>query len=133
MTILRAAGLYSDPCHSMPPPAIAVGPTVDDFANAIAESSGPRRDGSRRRHPCRLPGKYIDLQLPADNSDCTPDGQFWPYEPGIYAQGNSNRWHLWLLDVAGVRVVIQSMDYPDTPAEHSPELQTIVDSIQIEP
>ena len=51
----------------------------------------------------------------------------------MYAQGASNRWHLWILDVDGVRVVIQSMDYPDTPAEQQAELQAIVDSIQIEP
>jgi hypothetical protein len=133
MIILRGADLYSDPCHSTPPPDIAVGPTVDDFANAIA--SHPDLDAT---DPVDVtlagyPGKYIDLQLPADNTACTPDGQFWPYEPGMYAQGNSNLWHLWILDVAGVRVVIQSMDYPDTPADKRAELQAIVDSIQIEP
>jgi hypothetical protein len=133
MTILRGAGLYSDPCHSTPPPDIAVGPSVDDFADAIA--SHPLL-GATEPVDVALAGysgKYIELQLPADTSECTPDGQFWPYEPGLYAQGASNRWHLWILDVDGVRVVIQSMDYPDTPVEQQTELQAIVDSIQIEP
>ena len=133
MIILRGGGLYSDPCHSTPPPDIAVGPTVDDFATAIA--SHPLLDAT---DPVDVTlagysGKYIDLQLPSDTSACTPDGQFWPYEPGMYAQGDDHQWHLWVLDVDGVRVVIQSMDYPDTPAEQRAELQAIVDSIQIEP
>ncbi len=132
MIILRGGRLYSDPCHSTPPPDIAVGPAVDDFANAIA--AHPLLDATT---PVAVTlagysGKYIDLQLPADVSGCT-NGQFYPWEPGLYAQGPGHRWHLWILDVGGVRVVIQSMDYANTSAERRAELQAIVDSIQIEP
>ncbi len=56
-----------------------------------------------------------------------------PGSRGIYAQGPGERWHLWILDVEGVRVVVQSMDYAGTSAQHRAELQAIVDSIQIEP
>jgi hypothetical protein len=132
LIILRGGGLYSDPCHSAPPPDIAVGPTVDDFANALADH--PLLDATA---PVAVTlagyaGKYVDLQLPADFSTCT-DAQFWPFEPGVYAQGASHRWHLWILDVDGVRVVVQSMDYPGTTPENRAELQAIVDSIRIEP
>ena len=131
LIILRGADLYSDPCHSTPPPDIGVGPTVDDFANAIADH--PLLDATTPVDVtlAGYSGKYVDLQLPADVSGCTDN--FWPYEPGVYAQGPSHRWHLWILDVDGVRVVIQSMDYPGTPAEQRTELQAIVDSIRIEP
>ena len=130
--ILRGGGLYSDPCHSTPPPDIAVGPTVDDFANAIA--AHPLLDATT---PVDIKlagysGKYIDLQLPADVKTCT-NGEFFPFEPGLYAQGPSHRWHLWILDVHGVRVVVQSMDFADTSAQRRAELQAIVDSIKIEP
>ena len=133
MIILRGAGLYSDPCHSTPPPDIAVGPTVEDFANAIA--SHPDLDAT---DPVDVTlagysGKYIDLQLPADTLHARLTASFGRTSPAMYAQGNSDQWHLWILDVAGVRVVIQSMDYPDTPSEKQAELQAIVDSIQIEP
>ena len=39
---------------------------------------------------------------------------------------------MWVLDVDGVRVVIQSDDYAGTSAAHRAELQAIVNSIRIE-
>lgn len=132
LVVERGSYLYSDPCHSTPPPDIEVGPTVDDFANAIA--AHPLLDAT---DPVDVTlagysGKYIDLQLPADVSGCT-EKSFWPWEPGVYAQGDNNRWHLWILDVEGIRVVIQSMDYPTTSSQRQAEIQSIVDSIQITP
>ena len=132
LVILRGGGLYSDPCHTTPPPDIAVGPSVDDFANAIADHPVLDATAPVDVTLAGYSGKYMDLQLPADVSGC-PDEAFWPFEPGIYAQGSSHRWHLWILDVDGVRVVIQSMDYASTSAEQQAELQAIVNSIQIDP
>ena len=67
--------------------------------------------------------------MPADLSGC---GTYFPWEPGIYAQGPSNLWKLWILDVDGVRVVVQTAGYATTSAQHQAELQVIVDSIQIQ-
>ena len=126
----RGAKLYTEPCGSTVPPDIPVGPTVDDFANALAAQ--PKLDVTT---PVNVElagyrGKYLDLQVPADISTC-PD-TYWPYEPGFYAQGPGQRWHLWILDVNGVRVVIRSMDFAATSAQHQAELRAIVDSIQIQ-
>jgi hypothetical protein len=131
LIILRGANLYSDPCHSTPPPDITVGPTVDDFANAIASHPILEATTPIDVTLAGYSGKYMDLQLPTDVSACT-QAEFWPWEPGIYAQGSAHRWHLWILDVDGVRVVVQSMDYARTSAERRAELQAIVDSIEIE-
>jgi hypothetical protein len=135
----RGAWLFSDPCltderiQAGVVPDIEVGPTVDDFANAIAD------------HPLLVAttpidvtvggysGKYLDLQLPADLSGCR---EYRPWWPGGYAQGPSHRWHLWILDVDGVRVVLQGMDYASTSATSAKvqaELRAMVDSMQIEP
>jgi hypothetical protein len=127
----RGASLYAEPCGNTPPPTIQVGPTVDDFANAVADH--PKLDVTT---PVDVElagyrGKYMDLQVPDDISAC-PDG-YWPWEPGFYAQGPGQRWHLWILDVDGVRVVIRGMDFAATSAQHQAELRAIVDSIQIEP
>jgi hypothetical protein len=132
LIILRGAGLYTDPCNSTPPPDIVVGPTVDDFANAIAEH--PLLDATTPVDVtlAGYSGKFIDLELPADIDQCL-EGQFWPYEPGTYAHGPSQLWHLWILDVGGIRVLVQSMDYAHLSAERRAELQAIVDSITIEP
>jgi hypothetical protein len=129
----RGAWLLTDPCtkaeHAIPPD-IAVGPSVDDFANAIADH--PLLDAT---DPVDVTlagysGKYIDLQVPADISMC---GVYRPWDPGIFAQGPSHQWHLWILDVDGLRIVVQSTDYRGTSKEHRKELQAIVDSIHIEP
>ncbi|HLF42433.1 MAG TPA: hypothetical protein VJA46_02765 [Acidimicrobiia bacterium] len=123
--------VYSDPCTNNETYAdIPVGLTVDDFANALAdhpllEVTTPidvTLDG--------YSGKYLDLQVPADISECAAyrAWEFW-----LFAQGPGHRWHLWILDVDGVRVVIEGMDYEGTSAEVQAELQAAVDSIQIEP
>jgi hypothetical protein len=133
----RGAWLHADPCitdeeaqKDGAPPDIEVGPTVDDFANAIADH--PLLDATTPRETSLggYTGKYLDLHLPADLRGCAA---YFPWEPGIYAQGPSSRWHLWILDVDGVRVVVQTADYAGTSAQHLAELQAIVDSIQIEP
>ncbi len=129
----RGAWLLTDPCtraeHAIPPD-IEVGPSVDDFANAIADH--PLLDAT---DPVDVTlagyaGKYVDLQVPADISKC---GVYRPFDPGIFAQGPSHRWHLWILDVDGLRFVVQSTDYPGTSAKHRAELAAIVESITIEP
>lgn len=128
----RGGSLYVEPCGTEPPPNIPVGPTVDDFVDALTSHQqkldvtppvGVTLDGYR--------GKYVELLAPADLTACSDS--YYPWEPGLYAQGPNHRWHLWILDVDGVRVVIQSMDYASTSTGIQAELQAIVDSIQIEP
>ena len=131
ITFERGASLYSEPCVESSSPDVPVGPTVDDFANALA--AHPKLDVTT---PIEVTlagysGKYLDLQVPDDISAC-PDS-YWPYEPGFYAQGPGHRWHLWILDVDGIRVVIRAMDFAATSAQHQAELRAIVDSIEIQP
>ena len=131
----RGSWLHSDPCRTLDlagvQPDVAVGPSVDEFASALAD------------HPLLVAtdpvpvtlggysGKYVDLQLPADLTGC--EASYFPWEPGIYAQGPGHRWHLWILDVDGIRVVVQATDYAGTSAQHRAELDAIVQSIQIRP
>jgi hypothetical protein len=127
----RGAWLFSDPCRKdAGAPDLPVGPTVDDFVNALANH--PLLDTTT---PVDVmvdgyTGKALDLQVPADISQCDV---YRPWEPGIYAQGPGHLWHLRVVDVEGVRVVIQSMEYATTPSQRRTELQSMVDSIQIEP
>ena len=121
--------LASNPCGGQFD--IPVGPTVDDFANALAEhpTLGVTKpvdvtiDG--------YTGKFVEFTPPADISACQE--AFFPWDSSLYVQGPSQGWHLWILDVEGTRVVVQTNDYPGTSAKHLAELQAIVDSIQIEP
>jgi hypothetical protein len=132
LSFARGGSLYSDPCLSPSTPAtpdIPVGPSVDDFASALADH--PLLDVTT---PVDVTldgyaGKYLELRAPADISGCDP---YLPWEPGLYAQGPSHDWHLWILDVDGVRVVVTTHEYPGTSPEVKAELKGIVESIRIE-
>jgi hypothetical protein len=134
--LIRGAWLLTDPCR-FGTPWIPVGPTVADFVNAVAEHPILDTTAPVDVDLGGYSGKYFELQVPTDTSMCDsePGGppQYRPWEPGIYAQGPSQRWHQWVLDVDGTRVVVQTFDYPGTSEQRRAELQAIVDSIQIEP
>ena len=123
--------VHSDPCTDGETSAdIPVGLTVDEFANALADH--PLLEVST---PVDVTlggysGKYLDLLVPADITECAA---YRAWEYWLYAQAPGHRWHLWILDVDGVRVVVESMDYESTPEQVQTELQGIVESIQIEP
>ena len=127
----RGGWLYEDPCNASGSPSVEVGPTADDFAAALADH--PLLDATA---PVDVTldgysGKYVDLSAPSDLAQCI--GQYRLWDPGVYASGPEHQWHLWILDVDGVRVVVETMDYPDTSADRRAELQTMVDSIEITP
>ena len=125
----RGAWLLSDPCKPVDAD-IPVGTSVSDFVDAIAQH--PVLDTTTPIDTTLggYSGQSFDLLFPADLSTCP---QYRPWEPGIYAQGPGHRWHLWVLDVDGVRVVVQSMDYAGTSDQRRTELQAMVDSIRIDP
>lgn len=129
--LLRGGWLYSDPCHASLPPDIQVGPTVAKFVSALADHPAWEATIPVEASLGGYSGKYMDLQLPSDVSVCS-FAQFLPWEPAYYAQGPSHRWHVWALDVDGVRVVIQTGDFAGTSAHDRAELKVIVDSIRIE-
>ena len=123
--------VYSDPCTNGETSAdIPVGLTVDEFANALAEHPLLEVTTPVDIELAGYSGKYLDLQVPEDISECAA---YRAFEYWLYAQGPSHRWHLWILDVDGVRVVVESQDYESTPTEVQAELQGIVESIQIAP
>jgi hypothetical protein len=147
LTFWLVTGLYSDPCDAdyYGTPDVVVGPTVDDLASAFAEQTAYEATTPVDVTLGGYSGKRVDLQLPSDESAddalnqadrfgalCRYGGYFL-WDGSIYAQGPDNRWHLWILDVDGVRLVVLAEDFPGTSEEHQAELQGIVDSIRIEP
>ena len=125
-------GLNSTPCSkvSHQKPDIAVGPTVDDFVDAVVAhpllnvtEPMPVTRGKYR-------GRLFSLIGPKDISDCE---EWRPWDPGPYLQGEENRWDLWVMNVNGVRVVIMAEYFPETPKDIKAELRAMAESIRFTP
>ena len=125
----RGGWLFDDPCRSdESAPTIAVGPTVDELASALAAQTKLDVTTPVDVALAGYDGKYLELNVPSDLIGC----DVWqPWAPWYYAKNPGERWRLWILDVEGVRVVVQAMDYAITPDELRTQLQQIVDSIGI--
>jgi hypothetical protein len=125
--------LYSDPCQADRGTewVVEIGPTVDDLANALAAQTVYEATNPTDVTLSGYSGKRMDLQLPDVGFPLCEGGQFVPWEGSIGAQGPGNRWHLWILDVDGLRVVIVAHDFQGTPTQDQEELYAIVDSFRI--
>jgi hypothetical protein len=125
----RGGWVYSEPCGDAEDPDMPMGPTVDEFVEALV--AHPQLDAT---DPVDVtvggyPGSYLELQGPADRTDCM---YFQAWSPTFYAQGDNNHQPIWVIDVDGVRVVIHGSEFPGTDPERSAELRAIVESIRIE-
>lgn len=130
-------GVNSDPCltpgeakkydDGHESPDVAVGPTVDDFVEAVTSQ---RALDVTKPVDARIGGhgaRFFSLEGPDDLSKC----ELWrPWDPGIYAQGESNHWDVWAVRVDGQRVVFVAQHFPETPPEAVAQLREIVESIR---
>jgi hypothetical protein len=129
----RGNWLFSEPCHPVGAevsPDIPVGPSVDDFVTALVDHPSLDVTAPVDITLAGYSGKYLDLRVPDDISECA---EYQPIDLHIYAQGPAHRWHMWVLDVDGVRVVVESNDYAGTPPRRLAEAQAILDSLEITP
>jgi hypothetical protein len=52
--------------------------------------------------------------------------------PGLYRQGPGNRWHLYILDVNGTRLIAVILSYAKTPQNDVDLAQNIIRTMRIE-
>jgi hypothetical protein len=130
--------VYRDPCRVslgfMDP---AVGPTVDDFATALASFEErvvtPPTDVTLGGYA----GKLMELMVPEDISfgDCDSN-EYRTWRIGQigdrYHQGPGQHDRLWIIDVRGQRLAIDAAFFAATPAETLAELEAIVESIRFD-
>ena len=126
-------GLYSDPCHGHSGSGdVQIGPTVDDLAAALTAQTAYEATAPTDVTLGGYSGKRMDLQLPSGVALCDLT-EFLPWPGSIHAQGPDHRWHLWILDVEGDRLVIMSTSFAGTTEDDLAEQQAIIDSIQLQP
>jgi hypothetical protein len=130
--------VFINPCRShlglLQPP---VGPTVDDLVTAIQNQqesiASKPTDITLDGHP----GKHMQLLVPPriKLADCDV-GRFrrWVTPDGgeRYTQGSAQHDELWIVDVHGVRLVIDISTFPGTPAADHDELEQMVASIHVD-
>jgi hypothetical protein len=120
-------------------PGIPTGTTVDEFVTALVDHPDLEVTSPVDATLGGYSGQYLELRAPAntttDELGPDPDGcnYYFVWEPGIYAQGPNALWRIWVLDVDGVRVVVRADSFPGTSSQVQAQLQTIIDSITIEP
>jgi hypothetical protein len=139
--IWHVENVYIDPCkwgQGLHSPQI--GPGVEDLADALSQQLGDR---SPSRAPTSLDGftgEVVEYDLPEDISGCDlgeyrsfmiEHSQYPGGIPRIH-QGAGQREQLWIIDVRGERVVINASYFPEATSVDRAELQSVVDSIEIE-
>jgi hypothetical protein len=125
-------GLNSEPCSqtSHQVTDTPVGPSVDDFIDAVIAN-----DELDITEPVDVElggysGRSFTLTGPDDLSGCE---EWRPWDPGFFAQGPSNIWDVWAIDVDGFRVLIVATYFPQTPDDVKTELRAIAESIRFVP
>ena len=135
--------LFADRCQwrttSLDPP---LGPSVGDLATAFTTIWGSDATAPVDVTVDTFEGKYMVLTVPADVdfADCD-DQRFsgWTEAgvpdssgPSRSYQGPGQILEHWILDVDGVRFVIEASHFPEVSSEGLAELQGIIDSMGIE-
>jgi hypothetical protein len=128
---------YAKPCRwertALDPP---LGPQVDDLVAALANQQGRHATTPTDVTLDGYAGKYMVLTTPAgiNPADCD-GGEFrsWLGTDGGASYTQPGEHHLlWILDVDGVRLVIEARYSPGNSAQDRAELLQIVESIRID-
>ncbi len=120
---------------------VDAGTTVDEFVDALMEQEGWEASAPTAVTVGGFPAKRIELTVPAelDTETCTNGVlRYWPGPGPDMSDGDccnlpGNTDSVYVVDVAGNRLVAIARHYPGSSAENRAELQALVDSIEIEP
>ena len=149
IAFLSADGVYSDPCHwdllgngvEGQPSDVVVGPAVDDLVAALRANTFYTSSAATPVTIDGYAGRELEIQLPDDSfttCDKTPgdaDGHAFVFsgKAGLYVYGPANRWHIFIVDVEGTRLLAVVFLYEGTPQADVDLAQSIVDTMDINP
>jgi hypothetical protein len=138
MSVWTVGNVYAEPCHWA---GTLLDPPIDTSVDGLVAGL----TSQKRRHATApsavslsgYTGKYMELTTPAgiDLADCD-GGQFRTWIDPMGGQRNSEpgqRDLLWIVDVDGTRLVIDSALGPETTPQDRAERTQMVESVRIEP
>ncbi|MGP1673796.1 MAG: hypothetical protein ACTS8Z_01105 [Candidatus Limnocylindrales bacterium] len=127
--------VYADACDTskglrQPP----LGPTADDLAAALAGQAQTVASAITDVTIDGFGGKYLEYGVPTLVQPCNDDSLHrWPTTAGDRQALQTESDMVWILDVDGVRVVIDAFSFPGATAADLVELRAIVESLEIGP
>ena len=130
--------VYADPCHYKGLLSPLPGPAVDDLASALASLPGLTTAAPTVVTLAGYQGKQLTLTAPASFTVCTlsADGAFRIWELPLGATNDltaGERDQVWILNVGGQRLVIDTPHMPGETAQETAEVQAVLDSFRIAP
>jgi len=132
----QISGTFVDPCtdHTLVEPT--PGPGIDALADALAHQPGTRAGPATAVTVDGYSGKFVEVTVTADITKCGPEN-FWiwasPDGDRRYVQGTNEMNRMYILDVDGQRFTFNARIPARTTAADRAELETILESIEIEP
>ena len=141
---METDGLFSDACHwdvdgtkSAMQGDVVVGPTVEDLVAALKANTSYTSSAATPVTVGGFAGQEIELQLPGSDVIAACDrrpgestGDFFVFPKGFYAQGANSRWHLYVVDVDGTRLITMVSQAEGTPAADIAAADAIVASFE---
>jgi hypothetical protein len=125
--------VFADPCGHVPQNP-AVGPSVAELAQALADLPSTSASEPVPTTFAGYPGKYLELTIATD-LPCHPNGfAMWGRSRALrYAQLAGELDRLWILDVAGERVIVDVESQRATTTADREELDRVVATIRFHP
>jgi hypothetical protein len=133
--------IFTDACDWDESSIVDVGTTADHLLSALADQKSRTASRVTETTVAGYAAKQITLTVsPAlDTATCT-NGilRYWPgpgpdFTSGLCCNRAGNTDVVYAADIEGKRVLFVARHYPDTSSQSLQELQSIVDSLQIEP
>jgi len=133
--------IFDDACHWDEGSIVDVGTTVDALVGALIDQKGREASPPSDVTFAGFPARRIELAVSAnlDTATCTNGNlRYWPdpgpdFGGGLCCNAAGNTDVVYVVDVAGNRLVVVARHYPDSSERDKAELQAVLDSIRIEP
>ena len=148
ISFMETGGLFSDPCQwdlagtgdAAQAGDIVVGPSAADLAAALKANTSYTSTSPKPVTVGGFDGQEIELQLPSfeviracDSREGEVVGDYFVFPGGFYAQSSNSRWHLYILDVGGTRLIVMLSIAAGTPPADIAAAEAIVASFEITP
>jgi hypothetical protein len=153
VAFLAPDGLFGDPCRwdvdgtgaEGQPGDIEVGPKAIDLVTALRANDSYVSNTPTPVTLGTLSGYEMEIELPVDveietcdqvSGDSEAIGRYFVFSgesAGLFAQGNGNRWRLFIVEDGDRRVVIAGPYYATTPQADQEAFRGIIESLEFTP